>query len=409
MNSREKFDVNEKPRSTPFYLNVLMQAIRLGFTVPAHVKIDKVNCEDLTHPYLLISNHGSFVDFAAAKKVMGWKNCNWLVSIEEFNGREWLMRSIGSMYKRKFTKDITVVKHMLTALKKRSVVIYPEARFSLAGINEQLDGALGKLVKKANVPVAVLIMRGNFLRSPQWNKKPYRDVHVEGTLTQIVTKKEVETLTAQEIDKRINDIFKYDEYQWQLDNKIVIKSKYRAHNIHKILYQCPCCGKEFSMKSEYTRLWCDNCGSAWEMDVYGVLRNEKDSAFDRMVPEWYKWERENVKKEVESGQYHFSDTVRVEQIMSSHEGFRDIGTGTLTQDENGFTLNAKLKDGTTLELNRPVNSMYSCHIEYNFKKRGDAVELCTLKDTYFLFPQNYDNVLTKLHFATEELYHHLVK
>ena len=48
--------------------------------------------------------------------------------------------------------------------------------------------------------------------------------------------------------------------------------------------------------------------------------------------------------------------------------------------------------------------MRSLHIEYDFKGRGDAIDLCTLDDTYFVFPLNAKNCLTKLHFATEELH-----
>lgn len=409
MNSKEKFDTTEKPWATPFYLRALMWLLTQVQTLPVGGKITKVRCEGLEPPYLMVQNHASFVDFAIAEKTLKYKPCNWIVSIEEFNKREWLMRSIGSAYKRKFTKDITVVKHILTALKERSVVIYPEARFSLVGKNEQLDGALGKLVKKAKVPVVTLIQHGNFLRSPQWNKRPYRNVPVEAEMTQIVTKEEALTLSAEEIDKRIKDKFLYDDYRWQLENKIKINSKYRAHNIHKALYQCPCCNKEFSMNSRFTKLWCENCNSEWEMDVYGVLKNSVDSSLDRLVPDWYDWQRDNVRKSVINGDHSFIDDVRIEHLVSSNKGFVHVGDGKCTHDERGFILKGKTFDGAEIELNRSVSSMYSCHIEYNYKNRGDAFELCTLSDTYFIYPKNHDNVLTKLHFATEELYNKLCK
>lgn len=61
-------------------------------------------------------------------------------------------------------------------------------------------------------------------------------------------------------------------------------------------------------------------------------------------------------------------------------------------------------DGETFEFNRNVSSMRSVHIEYDFKGRGDAIDLATLEDTYFVFPLTAKNILTKLHFATEELH-----
>ena len=67
-------------------------------------------------------------------------------------------------------------------------------------------------------------------------------------------------------------------------------------------------------------------------------------------------------------------------------------------------MQGKLYDGSDFYLHRDPETMRSCHIEYDYKKRGGALELCTLKDTYFVFPLNKFNPLTKLHFATEAIY-----
>ena len=40
----------------------------------------------------------------------------------------------------------------------------------------------------------------------------------------------------------------------QYDNKIKIKSKLRANNIHNALYKCPHCLKDYSMNSSLTEL-----------------------------------------------------------------------------------------------------------------------------------------------------------
>ena len=53
--------------------------------------------------------------------------------------------------------------------------------------------------------------------------------------------------------------------------------------------------------------------------------------------------------------------------------------------------------------------MASVHIEYDFKKRGDAIDIATMEDTWFVFPLTAPNPLTKLHFAVEELYDHQVR
>ena len=374
-------------------------------------RITKHDCRGLKPPYLLLSNHASMVDFAMAARATFPHPANWVISIEEFVGRDWLMRSIGGIYKRKFTSDIHVVKHILSILKRRKgiCIMYPEARFSLAGVNERLSDAIGKLVKIAGCPVVVMIQHGNYICSPQWGKHPYRWNRVCADLTQIVTAREAKTLTPQEIQSRIEEAFVYDDYRWQAEQHIRTCCKKRARNLHRVLYQCPACEAEFAMDSRDSQIWCGRCGARWEMDVYGRLhRLDGEDRFTH-VPDWYRWQRENVRAQVRQGLYRFEDSVRVEQLVNGKVGFRYVGDMKLTQDENGFTLAGKDAKGQDFFLNRPVSTMASCHIEYDFKKKGitrpgPALDLATQTQTYFVFPLTRGAELTKLHFAAEELF-----
>ena len=202
---RKRFNMNKKPIK-PW--RVLMP-IEWGGSLPPLLfmrhKLRKINCKGLKKPYIVLSNHASFVDFQVNVKATFPNRSHWVISIEEFIGREWLFRLIGGIPKRKFTQGSVMVKHILTAIRKNKkiVTIYPEARFSLAGINEDIGKALGKLVKMADVPVVVLNQDGNFLRSPQWNKHPYRKVPLEATFTCVANQDEVRSLSAEEIQEKI--------------------------------------------------------------------------------------------------------------------------------------------------------------------------------------------------------------
>lgn len=405
MKQHKRFDMNKKP-ITPWRL---LMPIEWGGAFPGlflvRHKLTKINCEGLKPPYIVLSNHASFVDFQVNVKATFPHRSHWVISIEEFNGREWLFRAIGGIPKRKFTQGTVVVKHILTAIKKNKkiVTIYPEARFSLAGINEDIGNALGKLVKMAGVPVVVLNQNGHFIRSPQWCKHPVRRFRLQATFNCVANLEEVKTLSAEEIQERIEKAFVYDDYKWQLDNKIKIKSKKRAQNLHKILYQCPHCKKEFTMTSKDTKIWCEHCGKEWEMDYYGQLHCLNGEDIFTHIPDWYRWERENVKEEVRSGLYSFKDKIRLEELINSKVKFVDKGQIEMTHDYNGFTLSGMV-DGEQFYLNKPIESMASCHIEYDYKKRGDAIDIATLENTWFVFPLTATNILTKIHFAVEELY-----
>lgn len=405
-NPKDKFDFSFPPIKPRWYLMLVEWAGTLALANPLCARIRKRGTEGLKPPYLLLASHASFRDFPMAVRAIFPRRSHWVISVEEFAGREWLMRSIGGIGKRKFTQQLSLVRHIMTVLKKYRLIctIYPEARFSLIGINERMDGALGKLAKQCQVPVVVYLQHGNFLQSPQWCKRPHRFVRSEGEFIQVVSREEVASLSAAEIQKRIEEAFVYDDYAWQKENRIAVKSPYRAHNIHRVLYQCPVCSKEFSMASHRTGLWCDDCGARWEMTEYGELRRTNGEDVFTHAPDWYRWQRQNVYEQVQSGRYCFEDEARLELLTSSRYKFKAIGTVRLRQDYDGFTVTGTLDDGSDFRLHRSCQSMMSCHIEYDFKGRGDALDLATADDTYWLFPLTAKNPLTKLHFAAEALH-----
>ena len=406
----KRFNMNRKPNKPRFYLKLVEYVAAPFFTLfnNAHLKVDKA-VRKIKGPYIILSTHASFMDFPMIVKAIMPRTTGWVMSVEEFRRGDWLMYGIGGIPKRKFTHGIVTVKHMLEFIKKQkhTITFYPEARFELAGINERLDGALGKFCKLADVPVVMCMANGNFINSPQWSKHPYRKIRQEANLYVLLTREELKQLSIDEIQAKIEKAFEKDEYKWQVENNLHTKCPERADGLYRILYKCPACGKEFKMNSKGIHLWCEECGAKWEMDTLSRLHGvNTDKGFSH-IPDWYRWERSEVKKEVENGTYHFEDEVKISDYYSTKVGFVDCGTAKMVHDQNGFTFIGEA-DGKPFELNKPVSSMYSLHIEYDFLGKGDAIDIATEETTYFMYLSKF-NQLTKLHFATEELYDFYVR
>ena len=157
------------------------------------------------------------------------------------------------------------------------------------------------------------------------------------------------------------------------------------------------------MGSSGAELFCSACHKRWTMDELGVLKaNDGETEFSH-IPDWYEWERANVRREVENGSYSITCPVRVESLPNA-KGYIHIGEGILTHDQNGFSVRGSGPYGS-FEMMKPVLSLYSCHIELNYLgKYGDCVDLNTLEDTWYCYPQGHDYAVTKIALATEELY-----
>ncbi|MCQ2388035.1 MAG: hypothetical protein MJ066_06310, partial [Clostridia bacterium] len=130
---------------------------------------------------------------------------------------------------------------------KQSVVMYPEARYSINGTTAILPPSLGKMAKLMGVPVLVLNSHGHYINSSVWNLKK-KKVPINAEVTQIVDKDEINTLSYQEINDRIKKAFVYDEYAWQKAKGVLVKDKHRAEGLEKVLYKCPHCGAESVMQ-----------------------------------------------------------------------------------------------------------------------------------------------------------------
>lgn len=408
----KRFDMLKAPIMPKWYLRPVAWFGSLAFNGPfaTRTKTIKHNFKSFKEPALIFQNHASMVDFANVVTSMFPHLPCWVVSIEEFVGREWIFRNIGCFPKRKFTNDMVLIKNIVDIInrKKRSVVIYPETRFSICGVTEDIGEALGKLVKLCKCRVIVSNQKGNFLHSPQWNKHPYRKVRVINDCYEVVTKEEAKTLSADEIQKRIEEYMQYDEYKWQSENRIRITSKERATNIHKVLYKCPICGCEGNMDSHGTIIECKECGAKWELNEYGELESETSEVKFKLPSDWYRWEKEEAYKEVNEGRYHFEDDVRIEDLVNSKIGFVPIGNVHMTHDENGYVFDGILEDGSHFHLEKPCLQTRSMHIEYDFKGRGDALDIATNTNTWFIFLSK-QGILTKFNFTTEALFKKALK
>jgi 1-acyl-sn-glycerol-3-phosphate acyltransferase/DNA-directed RNA polymerase subunit RPC12/RpoP len=399
----ERFDLKSMPKKTKLYLQVLAWLLSFPETLFKRVKIEKHNMKGLDEPYILLCNHNSFFDFKVATRAFFPRRANYVVAIDGFINRESLLRNVGCIGKRKFVSDPALVRQLKHTLEvnKSIAVIYPEARYSLIGTTSMLPESLSKLIKKFKYPVVTLIAHGHHLQEPVWNLIKRR-VPLKSVMTYLFTKTDLEELSIQEIHQKLESAFYYNDYQYQLDNKIVVKGDNRAKNLEKVLYKCPHCLSESTMKSDNNHLYCENCNHKYFVNEYNQLIEVNNKGVFNFIPDWFNWEREEVKKEILAGKYEIITDVFIDSLPNA-TGFYRLGIGQLTHNNSGFLLKAKLQDHK-LEVAKPVKSNFGVHVEYDYFGKGDCISFSTNNDTYYLFPVNQDVPVTKFHFAAEELY-----
>ena len=411
--AEKRFDMNQEPLGQKWYF---VWIIWIGTTLRKWIRrvdVKKTNMKGVKPPYILICNHNSFYDFYIMSSLIKPHRGHFPGALDDFIGREWISRRIGIIPTRKFAPDISLIRIGRKVVKNGEMYgLYAEARYSLCGITEVIPDAVSQLVKFLGVPVVTIKMKGHHIYNPYWNMKSHRLLLKSAAdMTQLLTAEDIKKMSAQEIHEAIVKNLEHDDWRWQSENRIKLARKNRAEGLDNVLYKCPVCGCETKMSSKGAQLFCGECGKSWTLNYYGELEADKGETEFKFPSDWYRWEREEVKKEVYAGTYRTECDVKVNDLPNS-KGFIYMGEGKLVHDAEGFKLHGVREyDGVDFSMEIPALQQYACHVEfkYRFGWNRDCINLNTIDDTWYIFPEDKNIRVAKVALATEEIYNKLTE
>ena len=367
------------------------------FTYDKH-GMDKL---DPKEPILILMNHSSFTDMKIANAIFFPKRYGIITTSDAFVGMEWLMRWVGCVPTQKFVNDVTLIRDMeyLLKEKKTSILMYHEASYSFDGKATALPRKMGVLLKKLGVPVVTVITQGAFARDPLYNGLQLRKVKVRADVTCLFTKEDLKTKSVAELDAQLDEMFGFDNFKWQQENHVIIDTPTRADGLNRILFQCPHCGEEGKTEGKGTKLTCHNCGKVYELTETGFLQaTDGDTKFNH-IPDWYDWQRQQVRKALEEETYRLERDVEI-GMMVDFKSIYMVGSGKLIHDHNGFQLTGC--DGRLNYSQGPLAN-YGLYADYLWYEIDDVICIGNHDALYYCFPKGGDCV-AKTRMAVEELY-----
>ena len=397
---------HRKPLRPNFLLAVVIRVLAIfdllptGFTYKTH-GMDKIGKKE---PCLILMNHSSFIDLKIVSKIFFPRRYGIVCTSDGFVGfgMELLMRLIGCIPTQKFVTDVSLIKDMEYLLKKKkcSILMYPEASYSFDGTATPLPRKMGVLLKKLGVPVVTVITQGAFARDPLYNCLQKRKVKVRADVTCLATAEEVKAMSVAELDALLDKAFGFDNFRWQQENNVKIDEPFRADGLNRILYRCPHCDTEGATEGKGVTLTCHNCGKVYTLTEYGELEARDGEAAFTHIPDWYDWQRQTVRKELEEGTYRLETDVQI-GMMVDYKAIYMVGSGKLIHDCDGFRLTGC--DGQ-LEYSQGPLACYGLYADYYWYEIGDVICIGNQDALYYCFPQNCGDVVAKTRLAVEELY-----
>ena len=397
------------PRKPTFFWKTLVRAIcglgmggcKLDYTTEGLEGIGK------DEPCLILMNHTCFADMPIAYKILYPRSFNIVCSNDGFIGfwglMGWAMRHLGCFSTQKFVTDMRLVQDMEYCFKKlkTSVLMYPEAGYSFDGTATTLPRKFGILLKKFDVPVIMIETSELYLRNPLYNELQIRkDVNAKARAYLLFSREDVREKSAAELSDGVDKAFAFDHYKWQKEQGLQINEPFRADGLHRILYKCAHCGAEGQMEGKGTVLTCHHCGKQYELTPLGDLQALDGETEITHIPDWYRWEREQVKQDILNGDYLLDTDVDI-AIQVDYKAIYMVGEGHLTHDRSGFHLTGC--DGK-LDYVQTPQACYSLYADYYWYEIADCICIGDNEVHYFCFPKKEGTAVAKIRLATEEMY-----
>lgn len=358
-------------------------------------------------PCLILMNHTCFNDMEIAYRILYPRVFNIVASNDGFIGfwglMAWLMRTIGCVPTQKFATDFRLVQDMEYCFKtlKSSVLMYPEACYSFDGTATTLPRKMGILLKKYDVPVVMIETFGLYARNPLYNELQIRrDQKITAKARVLFTQEEIRQKSVRELSDGVDAAFGYDHFKWQKENGIEVKQNFRADGLHRILYKCPHCGADGKTLGKGTTMKCAACGKEYELTILGEMKALEGETEITHIPDWYRWEREQVREDILADSYKLDIDVKI-AMQVDYKAVYMVGEGHLIHDRNGFDLTGC--DGKLHYTQKP-QACFGLYADYYWYEIGDIICIGDNEVHYFLFPKDPEVPVAKIRLATEEMY-----
>lgn len=312
--------------------------------------------EKIKGPALLLSNHTSNQDYKFIAAAIKPARVTFLASFHWFTFKKlgfWLRR-IGAIPKFQFTTDLESMKKMKYIVQEKKGVVWlaPEGTVYASGHLGYISPSIAKMIKFFKVPVYACKIQGAGLGNAKWSKNTHKgQVLLQTNL--IIDDKEVQELSKDEIMERVVTSLQYNEFTFQKEHNVIVPGEDKAEGFDTMYYKCPCCGKEFTIKSYGNTVECTSCGAKATFKDDFTFKWEGEKQYFQNYSQWYDWQYECVKEEVSKPDFQMEDTVEYGINKPGIDNYIKVGKGKLTFNHEGWTYDGTFEGKDVHEHDEP--------------------------------------------------------
>ena len=357
-------------------------------------------------PTILLSSHASRLEFLYTVYGFGRKDINVVCGFQNIikKGLYPIFLQVGVISKYLYQPDFLCVKNMLRVLKRNGAIgLFPEGIQSTSGSTHPINPATTQFIKSSKANIVVCSTRGAYLATNRYSsdrKKGYIGVNY----SLLFTPQMLEELTEEEIYKMILDKISYNDFEYNkvARNKYVGK-KPNAYGIDKILYKCPDCKAEHTLRVENDTLICNSCGFSVRINQYYDLVDIKGKGCPSDIDAWYKWQRRCVAEQIKDDNFEMTVsgsicTLKFDKLRKEPQNREVLSVGELKLTKKELAFTGEL-NGQRVDFNFDAKSIYSL----TCSTKG-YLEFYHNNDYFMIVPDVKQKSLIKWTLASEEIH-----
>lgn len=404
-------DRKYKPMAKPFYwlYHFVMATIVLKKYKPTIIRKDDIRKEK--EPCFIVFNHLSRIDHLYVLQSTYPKSYNMMCAYNEFfrSHLSFNFKVSKIIPKKQFVNDPFAIKSVMNVFKRGgSVAIAPEGIATMYGESHPQIPGTGRMIKVFRKPVYFVEIRGQHLTT-SWTSPAERIGKTYATTSLLLSKEQIDKMSAEEIDDLINKATYHDEYEWQKEQQIEFKNIETFYDrLEDFLYKCPKCGKEFKTIGKDGKFVCEECGSGFTIDnKYNMLPLSEESKIFDTPTKWVEWERKSIIDEIrKDSNYEIRFKAKIGKLpefepLKNLKTTEVCGEGEIVVNHQGMSFNGT-KDGESFSFLLPYTILYTLIYTTSTKYFGTYVN----SEYYEFYPE--EKICGKLLLVVEEMHRYHV-
>jgi 1-acyl-sn-glycerol-3-phosphate acyltransferase len=342
------------------------------------IYVEENDTKKLKPPYLILGNHVTYWDPFLVNMFIDEPMCYIAAAVYFRNPiLRFFLNSAGSIPKKKFMTHYSPIKRLIQAKENGRILgIFPEGERKWDGTTDEMTfQSTAKLIKKLDIPVVTVKIKGGYLAYPRWARLSRRGkVNLDYKLS--LTREDSQNLSIEQIEDRIREHLSHDDFAYQKKNRNQYVGKNLAENLEHLLFLCPHCHSFNTLSSQGNILLCNKCNYGVVYNQFAFLESLQEKLYFDNLRDWNRWQNRYLKEFIfEKFKKQNNDLILKDKAVdilegSFHKPFTYIGNGDLCLGQKGLFFYILNGEKYEFELRKitGLNVQFQAVLEFNYQE-----------------------------------------